>query len=211
MYMNAFLTPVSINSNCSVGAELPNPLPVQLISFNAVLEDDHVNLDWKTATETNTSHYVIERSSDGIHFSEIGMLFTEGNSTDIRTYHFEDRNGVVSSGNLFYRLRTVDIDKKNQYSAVKLIRIQARQEANLFIQLYPNPATSEVRVDIPAGWQQKTVMAEIVTLAGTTEKKLRFPFASSTESFDVSNLLKGVYLVRISCGQEKISQKLVKL
>jgi hypothetical protein len=82
MYMNAFLTPVAINNNCSIGSSLANPLPVRLMSFNAFLDPTttKVDLHWATATEINTSHFVVERSMDDKDFSQVALVFAKGNS-----------------------------------------------------------------------------------------------------------------------------------
>ncbi|MEI2740432.1 MAG: hypothetical protein V9F01_16790 [Chitinophagaceae bacterium] len=41
----------------------PSTLPVKLSSFSATLNNNSkVDLKWSTATETNLSHFVVERS-----------------------------------------------------------------------------------------------------------------------------------------------------
>ena len=57
-----------------------NPLPVEMISFDAVLMNpESARLDWKTATEINNDHFDIERSEDGKSFSKVGEI--KGNGT----------------------------------------------------------------------------------------------------------------------------------
>jgi hypothetical protein len=211
MYMNAFLTPVGINSNCPIGAQLPNPLPVELYSFNAYMEDDHVKLDWKTATETNTSHFVIERSADGEGFSEIGLMFTAGNSTEIRFYSFNDRAPLPEAGNLFYRIRTVDLDTRSEYSEVKLVKIQEKTSVQFALNVYPNPVQDEIRFERPAEWKDRTIVAEILGMNGSIEKKYSLSTSLPVEKLNLSGLKKGIYLLRLTCGLNVVTQKLVKL
>ncbi len=40
----------------------PSPLPVELTEFKANSESDHINVQWKTATELNNYGYEVERS-----------------------------------------------------------------------------------------------------------------------------------------------------
>ena len=47
-------------------------------------------IQFKTATEINTSVFVIERSKNLEHWMPIGELPAQGHSTDIQSYQFED-------------------------------------------------------------------------------------------------------------------------
>jgi len=52
------------------------PLPLTLISFTAQLNNNNqVSLKWTTVTEVKVSHFVVERSTDGVHFNEEGIVF----------------------------------------------------------------------------------------------------------------------------------------
>jgi hypothetical protein len=57
-------------------------LPVKLVSFTATLNDNHTDLKWTTMTENNLSHYAVEKSTDGKNFSQAGVVFASGNTTE---------------------------------------------------------------------------------------------------------------------------------
>jgi hypothetical protein len=57
-------------------------LPVQLLQFNGLLHNDIATLQWKSSQEINFSHYMVERSYDGIHFTGIGQLNGKGNAAN---------------------------------------------------------------------------------------------------------------------------------
>jgi len=141
MYMNAFLTPVPINSNCAIGSNLPNPLPVKLLSFNANLDQAQtkVNLAWSTATETNTHHFVIERSIDGKNFTEAGTMAAAGNSNELKNYQLTDNISSLNATVIFYRLRQVDVDGEVTYSQTKIIRLSKQTGNKNSLQAYPKP------------------------------------------------------------------------
>jgi hypothetical protein len=89
-----------------------NSLPVELISFEGMPTEKGNLLVWKTASEHNSSHYLIEKSTTG-YFNEnsiIGQKPAAGNSTTIMTYTFID-NDFESTFN-YYRLTQVDNDGK---------------------------------------------------------------------------------------------------
>src|SRR5689334_3300946 len=150
MYMKGFQYPSQIT------------LPVDIISFNAMLEGTNkANLTWVTATEKNVSHFVVEKSTDGKNFSDAGIVFAFGNTQDKKTYNFTDKINATAGSVIYYRLRTVNIDAKNQYSIIRLIRID-KENANIAVTTYPNPVTSDLRVTIPANWQNKKVSYELI-------------------------------------------------
>jgi hypothetical protein len=87
-----------------------NSLPVELISFEGMSTEKGNLLVWKTASEHNSSHYLIEKSTTG-GFNEnsiIGIKQAAGNSTELLTYVFVD-NDYRSEIN-YYRITQVDLD-----------------------------------------------------------------------------------------------------
>jgi hypothetical protein len=210
MYMNAFLTPVSINNNCSTGQTLPFMLPVKLIAFNASLDETKVNLTWTTSQEINTNHFVIERSYDAVNFYEAGVMFAYGHSLEVKNYSFTDNVANSPATIIYYRLRSVDIDGKFSYSATRIIRISSKTGNEFSLLSYPNPVSNELRVTVPAAWQNKKVIFEILNANGQVTKRTENANSSQTEAINVSSLTPGFYLVRATCNGESAKQKIIK-
>lgn len=212
MYMNAFLTPVSINNNCSTGQTLTFPLPVKLTSFNANLglDQSKVNLTWTTATEINASHFVVERSTDGNIFTEAGTVFAFGNSTESKNYQFSDKITSLKATVIYYRLCQVDNDGKVDYSATRVVLISKQTENTITLVTYPNPVSNEVRITIPANWQNKKVAYELLNTNGQTAKKIVTTGSSKTETINVSSLNSGLYIVKVTCEGQSAIQKIIK-
>ncbi len=186
-------------------------LPVKLLNFSAMLNSNNkVNLNWATASETNSSHFIVERSIDGINYSDAAMLFSHGNTSSKSEYTYTDNIVNVTSPVIYYRLRSVDVDGRAEYSATRIIRIGKQTEKNITILTYPNPVSNELRITIPANWQNKKLVYEVVMLNGQSVKKNETPNSSQTETLNVSNLAPGVYFVRVSCGGEAAQQKIIK-
>jgi len=189
----------------------PSTLPVKLSSFSATLSNTNkVDLKWSTATETNLSHFIVERSTDGANYSDAGMVFAYGNTTSKVDYALADNISSIQSGVIYYRLRSVDVDGKNQYSDVRIIRIGKQADNNITILAYPNPVSNEIRITIPANWQNKKVVYEVFSLAGQTAKKIQSANSSQTETLNVSNLNSGMYIVKVTCEGQTAQQKIVK-
>ncbi|TMI71920.1 MAG: T9SS type A sorting domain-containing protein [Bacteroidetes bacterium] len=185
-------------------------LPVKLVSFTATLNNNNkVDLNWVTASEINVSHFDVERSTDGVNFNQVAMVFAYGNTTENKTYSIVNDISDVKTGIVYYRLRSVDIDGKSLYSQIRIIR-PGKQSDLLNLVMYPNPATSELRVTVPSAWQNKPVMLEVYSLNGQKMKAMQNSASGQTETIAVTDLANGFYLLKASCGSESVQQKFIK-
>ena len=94
----------------------PVSAPVTLISFTGKRAGDQVHLNWSTATEINNDYFSVERSSDGINFSQIANIKGHGNSTSILQYRYSDTNPLAEQS--YYRLAQYDFDGTLEHSQV---------------------------------------------------------------------------------------------
>lgn len=77
-------------------------------------------LEWGTATELNSLMFAVERSTDGIDFTNIGVIEAAGASSRLKNYTFLD----VESKDVqtYYRLKQVDVDGTTSYSATVIVK-----------------------------------------------------------------------------------------
>jgi hypothetical protein len=190
----------------------PQTLPVKLELFSATLSSNSnkADLRWVTSSEMNVSHFVVEKSTDGANYSEAGIVFAYGNSTTTRTYTFTDELANNQAAIIYYRLRSVDIDGKSQYSETRIIRIGKKSESYVTIFTYPNPANNELRITVPSNWQSKRVVYELFSANGQTAKRTENASSSQTETLNISALAPGFYIVRVTCNGETAQQKIIK-
>jgi hypothetical protein len=85
-------------------------LPISLIDFFVKQIESTIQLTWKTAQETNFSHFEIQKSSTNKEFGTIGKIM--GNQT--ATYNFTDTN--PTEGQNYYKLKMVDLDGTSSFS-----------------------------------------------------------------------------------------------
>ena len=109
--------------------------PVTLISIDAARSKNDIVVTWKTATEINNSHFIIERSTNGIDFTSVGQVLGTGNSNIIMNYSFNDAK--APSVKLYYRLQQVDFNGRFEYSPIVLVTV-GKDLQSLFT-IYPNP------------------------------------------------------------------------
>ncbi|MDJ1469514.1 T9SS type A sorting domain-containing protein [Xanthocytophaga flava] len=118
-----------------------NPLPVTLLDFTGKAVEQQVNLNWQTASELNTSYFVVEKSQNGKTFEEVTQVTATGNSSGLQTYQSIDYKPYT--GVSYYRLKMVDQDGSYTYS--KVIKVNFGVSGALGeITLFPNPGNGDV-------------------------------------------------------------------
>lgn len=113
-----------------------NPLPVELLFFDAKLNDRIVELTWQTASEHNNDYFSIERSQDGENFEVITLVPGAGNSTDLLSYLSKDLNPYL--GTSYYRLKQTDYDGAFEYSPIRVVQLSEEGAISIF----PNPSSN---------------------------------------------------------------------
>ena len=185
------------------------PLPVELISFTGWNQGTVNRLQWVTATELNTSKFVIEKSVDQGVWSVIGEKTAAGNSSQRLTYDFTDNSPIV--GNNYYRLKVVDLD--NTFSYSNTINIPVGEAlVNNFTRIYPNPTNGLLNVEI----QSTDIYDTKIVAYDAIGKKVLDQSSSlnkglNTLQLDFSQFANGSYILQFSDITRKIhTTKFVK-
>lgn len=184
-----------------------SPLPVELISFEGSRKGNKVYLQWQTATEKNSSHFVVERTTDGEKFTEVAKILAAGNSSQLLSYEAFDESPL--NGKNFYRLREVDLNGEEQFS--KLIEINFVNESHT-LTIHPNPIKQhdfQIRY-LPLS----TGIAELSVFDITGRLVYNDSFSVSeneivNRNVSVPDLKEGLYYIRLNNGAEIVSQKLI--
>ena len=159
------------------------PVPVELVSFEAVPEGEEVALTWRTGNERAASHFVVERSGPDGAFAAIGEV-PAANDAAGAAYDFRD--GQPLGGESYYRLRAVDLDGSAEASPVRSVT----RSAALALGAYPNPARGEVYV---GGLAQ----GDRVAFADPMGRRVGVTHVGDGR-FDVSPLAGGVYTLTVA-------------
>jgi len=177
-------------------------VPVTWSSFTAQKDGSTALLKWSTAQEFNSDHFVIERSTDGAHFTGIAKVDAAGTSSNTTNYSYADRSPAF--GNIYYRIRQVDKDGQMQFSEIKLLSFNDFSAKS--ISLTPNPA--RVDVDLVAPGNKSVLNVQIFDATGRIVKSLEM--RSEKITINVDQLSAGVYYVRIKGHDVDVMKKLVK-
>lgn len=128
-----------VNGNLSKITNPNDPLPVTLESLTAIMENCTANLGWKTTSEVNFSHFIIQRSSDAHTFTDIKPVQSSGESAD---YRFSDEDCLPGSN--YYRLKMIDRDGTFSYSKMIAVKNNCAQNQ---IFAFPNPVHDKLTIE----------------------------------------------------------------
>ena len=172
-------------------------LPVTIIDFKGVRNNNEVNLNCTTAGEVNLKNYQIERSTDGFNFLKIGGMAAQ-NATH---YSFTDSK-LPNATKIFYRLKLLDIDGKFKYSKTVSVRLN-NNYSNAVV--YPNTGTGTFTILSPKPLKDNSKLA-ISDITGRIIAEQNVNATQNNISADFSYLPAGWYFVTIKNKDEIIRE-----
>ncbi len=194
-------------SPMAVDIQLLVPLPLQLMSFLAENKGKNNQLTWRTASEVNTSHFVVQRSKDGNQFVDLGQVAAINDRTKINTYSFTDQTPL--NGNNYYRLKMMDRDGQYKYSNIEVLNSTALINN---VKVYPNPTQSAINTDFNIAEDSEGDL-EIYDAFGKQIMKQHLDFKKGKNHVgsDLSSHPAGVYMVKILIDGNAVEiQKVIK-
>jgi len=193
-------TDTVVVTNCLV-------LPIELTSFSGFNYGTVNELNWNTASEVSNDYFTVQRSLDGIDFTSLGVVDGAGVSALPLDYRFTDSDPF--NGLNYYRLIQTDFDGLKTYSDVIAINTDA-----LGIQIYPNPTSKDLFMDINETVESGVHTIVIIDLVGkVTREEVEFTNLQSTYKVEnFKELNPGVYMVQVlnEDGDVVTLQKVIK-
>jgi hypothetical protein len=179
-------------------------LPVTLTAFKGQLVDGIVKLSWSTSREINSSHFVVEKSLDGISYTSIGQVNSGAASGQ---YSFIDKTALGKIN--YYRLRMVDVDRHSTLSKVLIIRNDAEP---VVFKLSPNPVSTYLNVSFKLE-KDELIKLNIYDQMGRLTKRYTLQGSRGINAFtlsDFGNLTSGNYVVELVGETLSVKQKIIK-
>ena len=178
-------------------------LPVVWASFTAELTpEQEVLLDWETASESNASHFEVERSLDGQNFETIGQVQAD-NLDQGSSYRFLDP--TPQAGLNTYRLRQVDLNGDFSYSEIRTVLLEG---TGLQFAVAPNPADDQLTIFLSDPGQSKAQLI-LTDETGRQVQQQELELQSGT-SFQLSatELPSGLYFLTVVTPSGRKSKKI---
>ena len=186
------------------------PLPVTLVSFQALLQDENrAVLRWATSSELHSAYFAVERSLDGRAFVEVGRVAAAGTSLLAHTY--ELRDPLPLTGQTYYRLRQVDDDKSVTYSPVVIL--SPRMQPVAAVSVYPNPriGTASTNVSVQ-GLANQRLTVQVTDMLGrtvSTQQVTPTTFQAAVLLQLPADLAAGIYGVSVNSGKQTWTTRLI--
>lgn len=160
-------------------------LPIELVSFQGRLDGRQALLNWETASESEFSHFLIEKSNDGKTYETIGRIESL-NQADGAVYSFVDSDIFEHN---YYRLKAVDLDGTYEYSHV----IYLETNTDKTLHAYPNPTSNTLNLN----WEMKGETFSYEIWNGIGQRILQGQTNESSMSIDMSSLECGIYYLKL--------------
>ena len=182
-------------------------LPVELTMFTAQANyANQITLNWRTDSESNNSHFIVEHSNNGIDFLEIGEVRGAGTTSITQLYNFLHEQPQAQN---YYRLRQVDFDGQVKYT--KIVGVALDGSDRPIGEFYPNPSeTGMVNLNYHSIGDGELNIS-IFDLAGSLLLRQTKSVSEgvNTLSFDFSPLGSGIKTVKLEDIQHIYYRKLL--
>lgn len=197
-----------------------NPLPIQLASFTAALQQagGAVQLKWSTASETNNYGFEVQKTLDSSNVYEtIANSFIAGNGTSVEMHSYSFTDSDVKPGVWYYRLKQTDLDGTVHYSdkiqAGSVTGVADRPLPTVFAldQNYPNPFNPSTTIDfaLPKDARVSLDVYNVIgqRVASLVNEVLQAGYHSVR--FNAGQLASGLYIYRIAAGEVTMDKKMM--
>lgn len=185
-------------------------IPVELLSFDAVLDGNDVSLRWATASETNNAGFEVQMDA-GSGYQALAFVDGHGTTTEAHTYSYAVRG--LDPGTYQFRLKQIDYDGVFEYHGDLEVAVET-PDRYVLMPAYPNPFNPEatvrfaVRDSAPVTLTLHDALGrQVSTLYNGT------PEVNQTLSvqIDGKDLPSGLYLVRLTGRDFSASQPVTLL
>lgn len=177
-----------------------NPLPIELIAFDVISQNNEVEVKWSTATEINTSHFILMHSTDGINYSPIETIGASGNSSNIKNYSYTHLN--PSQGINYYQIIDVDFNETINTNPIKSINLNNNISFNL-TSVFPIPCSDLLNIQIESKKESSLNISVISSLGSVAINKIiQINEGKNTTTLNTNNLSPGTYYLRFFNSEE---------
>jgi Secretion system C-terminal sorting domain len=182
-----------------------SPLPIYLLSFDAMAQGKTVLLKWVTSQEVNADRFEVEFSINAVNFYKFASVQARGNTSSNTNYNTVHCCPVV--GTNYYRLKLIDKDGQFKYSEVRKVSFDSE---NTFV-VYPSPVSGSSSIGIKFG-KMLTENANVCVYGSNGTKALTTTFSKGQTAYQlpVKNLSAGTYYIVVYTTNDIFQATFVK-
>lgn len=202
-----YTTPTGAGGSSGLGiqtiAVITQILPVKFLSFKvAKYDNSSVLITWQTATEQDNDYFAVEKSVDGVTFTEFTRLNGKGNASTVSSYKTMDFQ--PQPGNNYYRIRQTDKDGSSTYTPVSTIQFSA---SGTSISVFPNPTSNIITLQTELSANSRYQLSDLK--GNVIENK---QIQSNRLQINISQLPAAIYTLNIIRNNKTVETfKITKL
>jgi hypothetical protein len=178
-------------------------LPLTLLNFDAKRKNNGTEITWKTAEEQHVSHFVVERSENGVAFYPIGKLSAR-NSGRTEHYVLTDEKPIATTA--YYRLKSIDLDGSSTLSHI--VRVSEADAGNML--LVNNPVRDKILLTARGGLTGEFDYS-LYDMNGKTVQRGKVNLRTNTQVAVpiVASIPPGTYTINLHKASLFISKKII--
>lgn len=178
------------------------PLAVDILSFTGKTEGDRVQLNWTTNHEDQAVQFVIEKSTDGQHFTTAAQ--TDGNNDQSTTNFYSWSE--PSDGAMYYRIRLKTLNHEKLSRTIRVSGGDALTSLRL-----PNPFRERLTAELTVPAAQ-LIQLRLIDNSGRVIRQQQLALTGGTNNIqlETASLPAGLYTLQFHAGETMIQRKVVK-
>jgi plastocyanin len=203
----------SIHPTAMLGTiKVTGALPVVLADFNiSPTKANTALLAWSTASEQNTDHFEIMRSTNDKTFEKIATVAAAGNSVSLHNYSYTDNALPAGTHYVYYYLNIIDKDGKKTFSNIQMFT-STNGKLKLIVSLSPNPISKPGHLMLQFNAEKENKMhVQLYNYSGKLIKEDDMAAVAGLNNghFHIGDVAAGVYTIIFTMDGKKESYKVV--
>lgn len=154
---------------------------VVLLNVNAAVEDNRVHFTWESANYDPNIIFFLERSSDGLFFTEIDTIYSNASGSVFSSQDIHPLQGIS-----YYRIKTMDQNANVFFSEMFDVEFYPKEIAKSFeiLQFFPIPFSDKGNIIIRCKTEM-LIDAKIIDMNGKSLKEYHFYCLKGNNMLDV--------------------------
>jgi hypothetical protein len=175
-------------------------LPLRWLDIQAVQSGSNNLVTWRTANAVNVKHFQLQKSRDGVRWTNEGNTLPAANTPGTHSYSYTDRSRY--SPITYYRVRQDDVDGRSSFSAIVSVKLSNQPS----LMLLPNPATSYLKIISTA----QPITSVMVYHAAGSMMYAKDRIQQNSMTIPVANWPAGYYTLQITINGKRVVSGFIK-
>lgn len=172
----------------------------KLISFTGNKTNQGVELNWLTASESNLSHFEIERSADGLNYSKLASIQGSGELISPKRYSYLDLNpnNITGLKIAYYRLKQISLNGSFEYTSSIPVNLGLSKSTKLNV-YWDNDSRQQLNIQLfeDLEGEYHFTLFDTKGVAVIKDSKIISPKGTQEHALNLSALESGIYILTI--------------